>query len=167
MEKITFKDEPIGVSGDIPKEGEKAPNFQLTDQNLHDVTLDSFGSKWKLLNIFVSLDTSICSKSLRAFHSQVASDPNLVVLNISMDLPFAASRFCKEEGLKNVMTLSAFRSHFADEYGLSITEGPIRGLLARAVFVLGEDNTIVYREIVPEITQEPNYRQAIAALGKK
>ncbi|MEX1013287.1 MAG: thiol peroxidase [Waddliaceae bacterium] len=167
MLKITFKDEPIEIKGEIPEEGSIAPNFELTDQTLHDVSLESFGQKQKLLNVFVSLDTSVCAKSLHTFNQSAASDSNLVILNISMDLPFAASRFCKKEKLENVITLSAFRSRFPDEYGLKIMDGPIRGLLSRAVFVLGEDNTILYRELVPEITQEPNYAEALKALRKR
>lgn len=162
MQEVTFKGQLTHIRGFLPQVGSKAPNFELVSQDLSVVTLDSLGSQKKLLNIFVSLDTSVCSKSIHTFYEQARSIPHLVVVNISMDLPFAASRFCKEEKLENVLTLSAFRSSFARSYGVEIVDGPLQGLLARAVFVLGEENEILYSELVSEITKEPNYRAALS-----
>lgn len=160
MTDITFKGKPIKLSGKLTQLGSKAPPFILVNKELSDLSLDSF-KQTKLLNIFPSLDTSVCSRSVHTFNKQCQEIPSLLVLNISMDLPFAAARFCTAENLNNAITLSAFRSSFGDDYGLKIADGPLKGLLARAVILLSENNQIEYIELVPEISQEPNYSEAI------
>jgi len=166
MIEITFKGEKIHVKGPLPAVGEKAPDFELVNRNLETVTLESFGDKKKLLNIFVSMDTPVCATTISSFNEKLASKSDLAVINISMDLPFAASRFCHgEEGLDQVVTLSAFRSpEFIKNYGVEIADGPLKGLCARALFVLSDDNTVLYHELVPEITQEPDYDDAALSL---
>jgi thiol peroxidase len=161
MAETKFKGKKISLRGELPQIGSMAKSFELLDQSFKTVTLESFGKKKKILNIFISLDTPVCSQSIRSFQSHVKSIPDLVVLNISMDLPFAAARFCKQENIDNVITLSAFRSSFPLDYGVEVAEGALKGLCARAVFVLGEDNRILYKELVSEITQEPNYNAAL------
>ena len=161
-----FKGQPIHVKNSLPKTGSKAPSFELVGQDLKVVNLSSFKEKIKILNVFISLDTPVCSKSMHTFNKEANSLSNVVVINISMDLPFAASRFCKAENMENVVTLSAFRSSFANDYGVKIVDGPLEGLCARAVFVLGEDDNILYSELVSEITQEPNYEAALNSIKK-
>ncbi len=166
MTTVTFKGIPVHLKGVLPKKGSKAPAFTLVGQDLQDVTLDTFKGKKKILNVFVSIDTPVCSKSLHTFQKRAGSHFGVVVANISLDLPFAAKRFCEMEKVGGgVITLSAFRSTFAKDYGLEIMDAPLKGLLARAVLVLGEDNTILYSELVPEITHEPNYEAAFKAIS--
>jgi thioredoxin-dependent peroxiredoxin len=163
MATITLKGNPIHTSGELPAKGSAAPDFTLTKSDLSRVNLQSFPGK-KVLNIFPSVDTPVCATSVRKFNEHV-SQKGITVLNISEDLPFAHTRFCAAEGLKQVEALSAFRSSFAKDYGVEITDGPLAGLAARSVVVLDESNKVVYTELVPEIAQEPNYDAAIAALG--
>ena len=165
MTTVTLAGNPIEVAGSFPKPGDKAPDFTLTNKDLADAGLDTYGGKRKVLNIVPSLDTPVCATSTRVFNAKAGELPNTVVLVISADLPFAMSRFCVTEGLKNVETLSTFRHReFADKFGVDITSGPLRGLTARAVVVLDENNKVVHSELVPEIKQEPNYDAALAAL---
>ncbi|MBS0621594.1 MAG: thiol peroxidase [Verrucomicrobia bacterium] len=162
MGTVTFKGKPVPINGQLPKVGAKAPPFTLTRQDLSDVTLETYQGKVKLLNIFPSFETTVCSLSVQTFYKEAAALP-IVVLHISKDLPFAASRFCSSAELKNAETLSAFRSSFAIDYGLEITAGPMKGLCSRAVVVLDEDNKVLYVEQVGEITHEPNYEIALKA----
>ena len=162
MARITLKGNPINTSGTLPAVGSQAKDFSLVKQDLSAATLASFAGKKKILNIFVSLDTSICANSIKKFHEAAAKKTNLVVLNISGDLPFAAKRFCGAEGIENAVTLSAFRSSFADDYGLRLLDGPLQGLCARSVIVLDENNRVLHTEQVPEIGQEPDYAKALA-----
>lgn len=165
MAKVTLKGNEISTSGDLPKKGDSAPDFSLTKADLSDVTLKSFSGKKLVLNIFPSIDTAVCATSVRKFNEQAGKLENTTVLCISADLPFAQSRFCGAEGLKNVITLSELRNRdFGKEYGLRITNGPLAGLLARSVVVVDESGKVLYTELVPEITHEPNYENAIAAL---
>ena len=163
-QRVTLKGNEIHLSGMIPGVGDKAPEFQLVNQELKEISLSSFGSSKKILNIFPSLDTDVCSKALHTFHEKLSKKHGIQLLNISMDLPFAATRFCKNENLSGAATFSAFRSTFPDDYGVRISDGPLQGLCARVVLVLNEQNMIVYREIVPEITQEPDYEAALGAI---
>ena len=165
MKEIRFKGKAIHIKGVLPKVGSSAPSFELVGQDLSPISLASFGNKRKILNIFVSLDTSVCSKSIHTFNTEVKGISDLIVINISMDLPFAASRFCKSENIDNVVTLSAFRSTFPEDYGVKIIDGPLEGLCARAVLTLGKDNKVLYTELVPEITQEPDYQAAIKSFN--
>ncbi|MCA1950386.1 MAG: thiol peroxidase [Treponema sp.] len=164
MAHITFKGSPISTLGSLPAVGSKAPDFRLVDAGLADRRLADYGQKIKILNIVPSLDTSVCALSAKKFDAEVAKLANVVVLNISCDLPFAASRFCKTEGVNNVVTLSQMRDRsFGKDYGVDILDGPLAGLLSRAVVVLDGSNTVRYTEQVPEIAQEPDYTKALAA----
>ena len=152
------------TSGELPSVGSTAPDFILVAGDLSEKNLSSYEGKKKLLNIVPSLDTGICAISTKKFNEQAASLDNTVVLVISADLPFAQGRFCETEGIKDVEALSTFRSNFAKDYQLDIVKGPLTGLCSRAVIVLDENNKVIYTEQVPEITQEPNYNDALAAL---
>lgn len=165
MATITLKGNPIETRGSLPAIGAKAPAFSATGTDLVDVTLASFAGHKKVLNIFPSLDTGVCAMSVRRFNTEAAAHPEVVVLNISADLPFAHRRFCTSEGIDKAKNLSTFRSTFAVDYGLDIMVGGMRGLCSRAVIVLDADDVVVYTEQVPEIGQEPDYAKAIAALG--
>lgn len=165
MATVTLKGNPVNVAGHFPKTGETVPDFSLTAKDLSDVSLASYAGKRKVLNIVPSLDTPTCATSTRVFNQKASSMNNAVVLVIAADLPFAMSRFCGAEGLENVTTLSTFRSKdFHGKYGVDITDGPLRGLTARGVVVLDENNKVKYSELVSEIAQEPNYDAALAAL---
>ncbi len=165
MSKVTLGGNPIEVSGQFPKVGDSAPAFSLTGADLADVGLDAFAGKRKVLNIVPSLDTPTCATSTRKFNTEAANLANTVVLVVSADLPFAAKRFCETEGLKNVHTLSNFRSaKFAADYGVAITSGPLNGLTARAVVVIDASDKVVHAQLVPEIKDEPDYAAALAAL---
>lgn len=162
MARITLKGNPIHTSGNLPAVGSQAKDFNLVKQDLSAATLASFSGKKKILNVFPSIDTAVCAMSVKKFHEHAATKPNVVVLNISADLPFAAKRFCGTEGVENAITLSSFRSSFADDYGLKIVDGPLTGLCSRAVIVLDERNQVLHNEQVPEIGQEPDYQKALA-----
>jgi thioredoxin-dependent peroxiredoxin len=162
---VTLKGNPVHVGGNFPKIGDSAPDFSLTAGDLSDVHLASYAGKRKVLNIVPSLDTPTCAKSTRVFNEKASGMKNTVVLVIAADLPFAMSRFCGAEGLKDVVTLSTFRNKdFHAKYGVDIADGPLRGLTARGVLVLDENNKVKHAELVPEIAQEPNYDSALAAL---
>lgn len=164
MSNVTLKGNPVAISGELPQAGSEAKNFQLVAQDLTEKSLSDYQGQNKILNIFPSVDTGVCAASVRKFN-QVASElNNTVVLCISKDLPFAQKRFCGAEGIENVQTLSAFRSSFATDYGIQLQESGLKGLCARAIVVLDENNNVTYSELVPEITQEPNYDAALAAL---
>lgn len=165
MASITLKGNRVTTNGDLPKIGTKAPDFTLTAEDLSDKTLESFKGKRKLLNIVPSLDTGVCAASTKKFNAAAKDFNDAVFLVISADLPFAQQRFCKAEGLKNVFTLSAMRNrNFAKDYGVLIQDGPLAGITARAVVVLDQNNEVLYTELVPEITHEPDYDNALAAL---
>ncbi len=166
MEKIYFKDVPCHTCGDIPAKGTKAPCFNLVTKDLADISCNDFKGKRVVLNIFQSLDTEVCATSVRRFNQEAAALDNTAVICISMDLPFAMSRFCVAEGIENVVAASAFRSPtFSHQYGLQIVDGPLAGLLARAVIVLDENLNVIYSRLSEEITDEPDYESAISALG--
>ena len=165
MANVTLGGNAIGVGGNLPKRGDSAPDFTLTGKDLKDVTLKDYAGKRKVLNIVPSLDTPVCQTSTRKFNEQAAKLDNTVVLVVSADLPFASARFCSTEGINNVITLSTVRNRdFHSKYGVDVTDGPLKGLTARAVVVLDENNKVLHSELVPEIKQEPNYDAAIAAL---
>jgi len=165
MAQVTLRGNPVQVEGELPQTGSKAPDFTLTAGDLSEVTLATFAGKRKVLNIFPSVDTPTCATSVRTFNAQANKVSNTVVLCISSDLPFAQKRFCGTEGLDNVQNLSDFRNaDFAVDYGVSIADGPLRALTARAVVVLDENDKVLHSELVPEIGQEPNYEAALAVL---
>jgi thiol peroxidase len=164
MAAITLKGNPINTVGELPAVGAQAPDFDLVDGDLNDVSLATYRGKRKILNIVPSLDTPVCATSTRKFNERASAVPGAVVLVVSADLPFAAKRFCATEGLKNVVPLSLMRSrNFAKRYGVLITDGPLRGITARAVVVLDQDDKVVHAQLVPEIVQEPDYEAALAA----
>jgi len=166
MAAVTLKGNPVSVGGALPGKGATAPDFSLTNKDLKDVALGEFAGKRKVLNIVPSLDTPTCAKSTRVFNEKASSARNTVVLVISADLPFAMSRFCSAEGLNNVITLSTFRNRaFHGSYGVDIADGPLKGLTARAVVVLDENNRVLHAELVREIANEPNYEAALEALN--
>lgn len=163
---VTLGGEPLTLFGKFPEVGQIAPAFKLVDKDLKDVALQDFAGKRKVLNIVPSLDTAVCATSTRKFNEAASKLDNTVVLVISADLPFAMSRFCVAEGLENVMTLSLMRGRdFMRNYGVKIADTVLSGLTARAVLVLNEKDVIVHAELVDDITHEPNYDAALAALG--
>jgi thioredoxin-dependent peroxiredoxin len=167
MATITLQGNEFHTVGEFPRVGGKAPDFTLTDRDLNDVSLSSWMGKKKLLSIFPSIDTPICAESTRKFNDYARAHDDTVMLMISADLPFAHKRFCGAEGLGNVVTLSTMRSDdFGRSYGVEISDGPFAGLLARAVVVLDENDTVVHAELVPEIAEEPDYEAVLKALGE-
>jgi thiol peroxidase len=164
MAQVTLKGNPIHTNGELPAVGARAPDFKLTGGDLKDVSLAEYQGKRKILNIVPSLDTAVCATSTRRFNESAGRLPNTVVLVVSADLPFAAKRFCTTEGLQNVVPLSLMRDKsFAKDYGVLLQDGPLAGLCARAVVVLDEQDKVVYRQLVPEIGQEPDYDKALQA----
>ena len=165
MANITFKGNPVQTSGELPDKGASAPDFTLVKSDLSEAKLSDFKGKNVVLNIFPSLDTGTCAASVRRFNKEAASLDNTVVLGISADLPFAAGRFCSAEGIENVITLSTFRDNdFGKDYGLVMNNGPLRGLLARAVVVIDSEGKVLHTELVSEIAQEPDYQSAINSI---
>ena len=165
MSTVTLKGNTVQVGGNLPSVGAVAPDFKLTAGDLKDVSLKDYAGKRKVLNIYPSIDTPTCAMSTRKFNEKAGSLANTVVLCIAADLPFAMSRFCAAEGLKNVVTLSTFRAPaFAKTYGVALESGPLAGLTARAVVVLDENNKVAHTELVSEIANEPNYDAALKAL---
>ena len=164
MAEITLKGNKIHTLGDLPEKGQKAKDFTLVGTDLSEKKLNDFDGKI-ILNIFPSLDTAVCATSVRKFNEEAASLKDATVLCISRDLPFAHGRFCTTEGLDKVINLSDFRTcQFGKDYGLEIVDGPLKGLLSRAVIVLDENKNVVYTQQVPEITSEPDYKSAIDAI---
>ena len=164
MAQITLRGNPINTVGELPSVGSPAPAFSLTGADMGAVSNEQFSGKPVVLNIFPSVDTPVCATSVRTFNERVAGG-GVTVVNVSKDLPFAQKRFCGAEGIENVTTASAFRDSFGEDYGVSIADGPMAGLLARAVVVIGADGNVAYTELVPEIAHEPNYDAALAAVG--
>lgn len=165
MPTVTHKGNPIEIAGNLPATGSKAPRFTLTNTALQDVGLKDFKRKKKILNINPSLDTGICAMSAKKFNEAVADMKDVVVLNISRDLPFAAKRFCETNNINNVIALCEMRDRkFGKKYGIEIKSGALAGLLARAIVVLDKGNRVVYTQLVPEIAQEPDYDAALNAV---
>lgn len=166
MTKITLKGNEIDTTGSLPQVGTKAPDFTAVATDLSEVSLKDYAGKTVVLNIFPSIDTDVCAASVRHFNSDAGEIDNTVVLCVSADLPFAHSRFCEAEGLKNVVPASVFRApEFGKAYGQTISNGPMAGLLARAVVVIDGTGQVKYIEQVPEITQEPDYDSALKAIA--
>lgn len=163
MAQITLKGNPINTVGELPAVGAPAPAFTLVGGDLGAVGSDQYSGKAVVLNIFPSVDTGVCAASVRTFNERAAAT-GATVLNVSKDLPFAQARFCGAEGIENVASASAFRDSFGEDYGVTLVDGPMAGLLGRAVVVIGADGNVAYTELVPEIAQEPNYDAALAAV---
>lgn len=167
MAKITLKGTAIQTSGELPALSSTAPDFTLVDGELKERSLKEFKGRRKLISMVPSLDTPVCSLSTKKFNDFAKKHPEIVIMVVSADLPFAQKRICQQEKLENVVTLSMIRSKdFAKAYGVLIIDGPLAGLSSRAILVLDENNRVIYREQVPEITQEPNYDPALQALMK-
>ena len=166
MATTNFKGQPVKLIGEFIQVGKVAPDFELVKTDLSSFSLKDLKGKNVVLNIFPSLDTSVCATSVRKFNKMAAGLKDTVVLAISKDLPFAQGRFCTTEGISNVIPLSDYRytSDFAEKYGVLMTDGPLAGLLARSVVVVDPEGKVVYTELVPEITQEPNYEAALKAV---
>lgn len=165
MATLSIGGNPVNTNGELPKTGQKAPDFHLTKNDLSDTTLNAFDGKRLILNIFPSIDTSTCATSVREFNKRAADLENTSVLCISRDLPFAQKRFCGAEGIDNVQTLSDFKTgDFGKHYGLEMVDGPLNNLHARAIVVLDEAHNVLHTELVGNISDEPNYDAAIAAL---
>lgn len=164
MAKITLAGTPINTIGELPKIGEIAKDFVLVSSDLSEKKLSEYRGKKVILNLFPSIDTGICSSSARKFNEEASFLKDTVVINISKDLPFALSRFCAAEGLDNVISLSDFRGSFSKDYQVEIIDGPLKGLISRAVVILNEQGEVIYTEQVPEIKQEPDYKSALAVL---
>jgi len=165
MATVTLGGNPIQTNGELPKTGSKAPDFKLVNTDLSIASLADFAGSKVVLNIFPSIDTSTCATSVRTFNAKASALTNTKVLCISRDLPFAQKRFCGAEGLENVINLSDFNTgSFGKTYGLEITDSVLAGLHSRVVIVLDENGVVKYAEQVPEIADEPNYENALAAL---
>jgi thiol peroxidase len=165
MAQVAFKGNPVHTAGSLPKTGAPAPDFAIVKTDLSSLSLSDFKGKKVVLNIFPSIDTAVCANSVRRFNAEAAGLENTVVLCISRDLPFAQGRFCAAEGLENVVTGSEYRdSSFSDAYGVRITDGPLAGLLSRAIVVINTQGNVAYLEQVAEISQEPDYDKALSAV---
>ena len=166
MATTKFKGDTVRLTGELVSVGQVAPVVQLAKSDLSSFTLDECKGKYVVLNIFPSIDTGVCATSVRKFNQLAASLPNTVVLCVSHDLPFAQGRFCGIEGIENVVALSDFRRDctFGQDYGVLMADGPLAGLLARSVVVIAPDGKVCYAELVPEITAEPNYEEAVKAI---
>lgn len=165
MATTKFKGNDVHTVGELPAVGSKAPDFQLVATDLSTKTLSDYAGKKKIVSINPSFDTGVCQKTAHNFNEKVAGRSDTVVLLVSADLPFAQKRFCEANGISVAIPLSSFRSDFGTAFGVKQTDGPLKGLLARAVLVLDESNQVKHAELVPEITTEPNYDRALAALG--
>lgn len=164
METVYFKDIECHISGNVPRPGEAAPDFALTTKTLGELTLADYKDRRLVLNVFPSLDTPVCAASVRRFNQEAASLDNTSVVCVSMDLPFAQERFCEANGIDNVVAASAFRSpDFARNYGLELINGPLKGLLARAVIII-DKGKVIYTDLVHNITDEPDYEAALSML---
>jgi len=165
MAQITLRGNPVTTVGELPAVSSPAPAFTLAGSSLQDVTAGEFAGKTLVLNIFPSVDTATCAASVRASNEKAGARSDATVLNVSADLPFAQARFCGAEGIENVESASSFRSDFGEAYGVAITDGPMAGLLSRAVVVIDGDGNVAYTEQVPEIAQEPDYDAALGAIS--
>ncbi|MGN7783420.1 thiol peroxidase [Niabella sp. 22666] len=164
MSTITLKGNAVNTIGTLPEVGSPLKDFTLVKDDLSEKSLSDYKGRKIVLNIFPSIDTGICAASARKFNEEASTLDNTVVINVSKDLPFALKRFCAAEGLDNVENLSDFRGSFGTDYGVTLADSGMKGLLSRAVVVANEEGQIVYTEQVPEIAQEPNYEAALAAL---
>lgn len=168
MAKITFKGSPVHTSGEMPKVGSKAPDFVLTDGDLNDYTLEKFAGKRVLISTVISLDTGVCSLSAKKFNEAARKNPDIVILFVSADLPFAQKRVCTEGHLENILPLSMMRSKdFASDYGVLLVDGPLAGLATRAIITLDESGKVLYTELVEEIAEEPLYDKALETILKR
>ncbi len=166
MAKVTFKDSEINTIGNLPAVGDSAPEFLLSKTDLSDITVSDFKGKRVVINIFPSIETPVCSLSVKRFNAEVEKLENTEILCVSKDLPFAHARFNAEEEIKNVISVCELRDQsFGENYGVRIIDGPLAGLFARALVVLDENSKVIFTQLVPEISQEPDYDSVIELLG--
>lgn len=165
MATTSLRGNPVHTVGELPAVGSTAPAYTLTGSDLADVSSDGYAGWRVVLNIFPSIDTATCAASVRRFNELAASLTDTVVLCVSADLPYAMRRFCGVEGIERVVTGSTFRSDFGRDFGVTMTDGVMRGLLARSVVVVDRDGTVLHAQVGPDIATEPDYDAAIAALG--
>lgn len=165
MATTALKGNPTHTNGDLPAIGSDAPDFLLIATDLSEKTLADFAGKKKILSINPSYDTPVCQVATRTFNERAAGLDDMVVLMVSADLPFAQKRFCAAEGIEGVVPLSTFRGSFLKDYGVELIDGPLKGVSARAIVVLDENNKVIHTELVPDIAQEPNYDAALAAVS--
>lgn len=165
MAEVTLKGNSCNTSGDLPAVGSAAPDFTLVAGDLSEKKLGDFAGKKVILNIVPSFDTGTCATSVKKFNESAGAIGDAVIVNVSKDLPFAQGRFCEANQVEHVTNLSAFRcSKFGEDYGVGLVDGPLKGLLSRAVVVVGADGKVAYTELVSEIVNEPNYDDALAAV---
>ncbi len=165
MATVTLKGNTINTTGELPAVGSKAPDFQMTANDLSTLSLGDFQGEKLVLNIFPSIDTGTCAQSVRQFNIEAAELESTKVLCISRDLPFAQARFCAAEGIESVINLSDYKKQsFGKDYGVEFVDGPLENLLSRAIVVIDESGVVRYTEQVPEIVDEPNYKAALEAL---
>ena len=167
MAQITLQGNTINTSGNLPQIGSLAHDFTMIKTDLSEVKLSSFKEKFKLLNIFPSIDTGTCAMSVRTFNKNAAELGNVAIINLSLDLPFAQKRFCGVEGIDKTIAASLFRSDFLKHYPIDITEGPLKGLCSRVIIIVNEKLEVVYTEQVAEIANEPDYTKALLAISSK
>jgi thiol peroxidase len=166
MATVTLKGNPVATSGELPAVGQTTPDFRLVRGDLSEATLSDYAGKRKIINIVPSLDTPVCATQARRFNEAAADLDNTLVLVVSGDLPFAQGRFCTTEGIEGLETLSTFRSTaFGRDWGIGLVDGPLAGLNARAVVVTDENDRVIHSQLVPEITEEPDYDAALSALA--
>ena len=166
MTQITLQGNPVNTNGELPAVGDQAPNFKLVDQDLNDVQLDALMGRKKIISTVPSLDTGACAKYTKRFNELASQHNDIQVLIVSADLPFAQSRFCGIEKLANVQPLSMMRSrNFAKDYGILLVDGPLAGLITRSVIAIDENNTVVYTQLLGEVSAEPDYQSAFEALS--
>ncbi|MGK2310265.1 thiol peroxidase [Cutibacterium sp. V947] len=166
MATTAFKGQTVNTVADLPRVGSDLPSFTLVKTDLSELTSDELKGNKLVLNIFPSLDTGVCAKSVRTFNEKAAGLDDTTVLCVSRDLPFAQARFCGAEGIENVVVASAFRSHFGKDLGVTLADSPMRHLLARAVIVVDPEGKVTYTQLVDEITTEPDYDAALEAAKK-
>lgn len=165
MAITAFKGNPTQTNGELPAIGSDAPDFALVAIDMSEKGLADFAGKKKILSINPSYDTPVCQVAARTFNERAAGLDDVVVLMVSADLPFAQKRFCSAEGIEDVVPLSTFRASFLKDYGVELIDGPLKGVSARAIVVLDENDKVIHTELVPDITQEPNYDAALAAVS--
>ncbi|MEM7136655.1 MAG: thiol peroxidase [Myxococcota bacterium] len=165
MASTALKGNPINTNGDLPEVGSQAPDFVLVTTDMGEKSLADFAGKKKILSINPSYDTPVCQVATRTFNQRAAGLDDVVVLMVSADLPFAQKRFCAAEGIEGVVPASTFRGSFLTDYGVELVDGPLKGVSARAIVVLDENDKVVHTELVPEIAQEPDYDAALAAVS--
>lgn len=165
MGQVTLKGNACQTSGDLPAVGSKAPDFTLVAGDLSEKSIGDFEGKNVIISIVPSLDTGTCATSAKKFNEKAGALGDTVIVNVSKDLPFAQKRFCEAENLDHITNLSAFRCNkFGEDYGIGLVDGPLKGLLTRAIVVVNGTGEVVYTELVPEIADEPNYDAALAAV---